>query len=370
MTDRADCIVIGAGAVGLACARALALAGREVIVLEREREIGTHTSSRNSEVIHAGIYYAPGSLKAALCVDGRQRLYAYCRARDIRHERLGKLIVATSTDEMATLRGYHRQAADNGVHDLAWLTVAEVAELEPAVRCVGALLSPSTGIIDSHEYLLGLQADLEAAAGTVICRSPVADIAATSGRFRIQVGGDAACEITADTVVNAAGLWAPTVAATIRGLETTQVPPGHLAKGHYYTLAGHHPFRRLVYPVAGQAGLGIHLTLDTGHQARFGPDVRWVEAVDYGFDGTRRQSFIDAIRRYYPDLDDTQLVEGYTGIRPKLAGPGEPAADFAIRGPADHGIDGLVNLFGIESPGLTASLAIAERVAALLAPGN
>lgn len=369
MTDRTDCIVIGGGVIGLASARALALAGREVIVLEGEPEIGTHTSSRNSEVIHAGIYYPPGSLKAALCVEGKQRLYAYCRDKDIRHERPGKLIVATTPEEMETLRGYHGQAADNGVDDVTWLTAADVAALEPAIRCVGALLSPSTGIVDSHEYLLGLQADLEAAGGTVICRSPVIGIVAASGRFRIQVGGEAACEISAAAVVNAAGLRAPALAAAIRGLDAAQIPAGYLAKGHYYTLAGRHPFHRLVYPVAGNAGLGIHLTLDTGGQARFGPDVQWVDTVDYGFDPTRRQIFIDAIRRYYPDLDETQLVEGYTGIRPKIAGPGEPAADFSICGPTAHGIDGLVNLFGIESPGLTASLAIADRVTAMLVPG-
>jgi L-2-hydroxyglutarate oxidase LhgO len=364
--DRVDCIVIGAGVIGLATARALASQGHEVIVLEAENEIGTHTSSRNSEVIHAGIYYPTGSLKANLCLSGKQMLYAYCRERMISHKQIGKLIVATSADEIETLHQYRTRAIDNGLHDLAWLDVNEVARLEPEVNCVGALLSPSTGIIDTHEFMLSLQGDTEAAGGAIICRSRVSEIMATEDGFILQVAGDEEYTVATRLLVNAAGLWAPTIAASIKALDQNLVPKHYFAKGHYYTLAGKAPFSRLVYPVAGKAGLGIHLTLDLAGQARFGPDVQWVDEINYSFDGARKTEYAAAIKRYYPDIDETRLVEGYTGIRPKLCGPGDQPVDFLIQGPGQHKIRGLVNLYGIESPGLTSSLALADHVAATL----
>jgi L-2-hydroxyglutarate oxidase LhgO len=361
--DKVDGIVIGGGVVGLAIARAMALDGREVIVLEAEAEIGSHTSSRNSEVIHAGIYYPTGSLKAKLCVEGKERLYEYCRTRQIRYRRTGKLIVATTSDEIAALERYRDLAAANGVHDLEWLDAAEVARLEPEVKCAAALRSPSTGIIDSHEFMVGLQGDLEAAGGSVICRSRVSDIAATRDGFMIQIEDHEGYALTAGLLVNAAGLWAPEVARGIRGIDTGAVPKSFFAKGHYYSLTGKAPFSHLIYPVAGQAGLGIHLTLDLAGQGRFGPDVQWIDEIDYRFDKHRKPEFVRAIQRYYPGLDETRLVEGLTGIRPKISGPEDSPADFEIQGPNRHGLRRLVNLFGIESPGLTASLAIADRVA-------
>jgi len=364
--DRVDCIVIGAGVIGLATARAIAAQGREVIVLEAEADIGSHTSSRNSEVIHAGIYYPTGSLKALLCLQGKEMLYAYCREKEINHQRLGKLILATTPDEIDILQQYRARAIDNGLHDLTWVEADEVSRLEPEVECVGALLSPSTGIIDTHELMVCLQGDIEAAGGTVICRSPVSSIEASADGFVIQVDGDEEYTVATRLLVNAAGLWAPTVAASIRNLDQSLVPEAHFAKGHYYTLAGKAPFRRLVYPVAGKAGLGIHLTLDLAGQARFGPDVQWVDTIDYDFDDSRKADYVAAIRRYYPGLDESRLEAGYTGIRPKLCGPGEQPVDFKIQGPDEHGLHDLINLFGIESPGLTSSLAIADRVTAIL----
>lgn len=366
--DRVDCIVVGAGVIGLAAAREMATRGREVVVLEAESAVGTHTSSRNSEVIHAGIYYPAGSLKARLCVRGKNMLYEYCRARDIRHRRIGKLIVATVSGEVGALEKYQAQAVANGVNDLRWLDADEVARLEPEVRCVAGLFSPSTGILDSHEYLLALQADIERAGGSVVCHSPVGAIDASGDGFAVSVGGASEFRVAAATLVNAAGLWATDVARAIRGIDPDTVPEAYFARGHYFSLSGKAPFRHLVYPVAGTAGLGIHLTLDVAGQARFGPDVQWIESIDYSFAGPRTSQFAAAIRRYYPALDERRLTEGYTGIRPKLCGPGSAPADFLIQGPADHGLAGLVQLFGIESPGLTASLAIAERVADQLAP--
>lgn len=360
--DKVDGIVIGGGVVGLAIARAMALDGREVIVLEAETEIGSHTSSRNSEVIHAGIYYPSGSLKAKLCVEGKEMLYEYCRARQIRYRRTGKLIVATSSDEITVLERYRDLASANGVHDLEWLDTVEVARVEPEVECAAALLSPSTGIIDSHEFMISLQGDIESAGGSVICRSRVSRISPSADGFRIQVAGETGYALTAGLLVNAAGLWAPEVARTIRGIDAGAVPEPFFAKGHYFSLAGKAPFNHLIYPVAGQAGLGIHLTLDLAGQGRFGPDVQWVNEIDYRFDKRRKPKFVQAIRRYYPGLDETRLAEGLTGIRPKVAGPADGPADFTIQGASRHGVRGLVNLFGIESPGLTASLAIADQV--------
>ena len=365
--ERIDCAVIGAGVVGLAVARELALAGREVIVLEKADAIGTESSSRNSEVIHAGIYYPAGSLKARLCVTGKHLLYRYCGERGIPHARLGKLLVATTAAEIPTLEGYVRSAAANGVDDLEWLSVEQVAELEPEVRCVAALHSPSTGIVDSHALMQALQGDAENAGATIVFRSPVERGAAGDDGIDLQVGGAEPMAIRCRSVVNCAGLGAPGLAQAIAGLPHARIPRAHFAKGHYFTLAGRSPFRRLIYPMAEAGGLGVHVTLDLAGQARFGPDVAWIDGIDYAFDDRRAGLFYAAIRRYYPGLPDGALQPGYTGVRPKIVGPGEPAADFVIDGPAGHGVAGLVNLFGIESPGLTASLAIAGEVAARLA---
>jgi len=368
--DKVDCIIIGGGVSGLTTARALAMKGHEVVVLEAEAGIGTHTSSRNSEVIHAGIYYPAGSLKADLCLRGKEMLYAYCREKSIGHKRIGKLILATTPDDIVTLRQYQASATENGLHDLTFIDADEVSRMEPELNCIGALLSPSTGIIDSHEFMMNLQGDIEAAGGAVICHSRVTGIEISNQEFIIRVAGDEDYAVTTQSVVNAAGLWAPTVAASINPFARELIPEHFYAKGHYYTLAGKAPFSRLVYPVAGKAGLGIHLTLDLSGQGRFGPDVQWVDGIDYDFDTTRRAAYAEAISRYYPGLDETRLTEGYTGIRPKLCGPGDPPADFLIQGPEQHRIPGLVNLFGIESPGLTASLAMADRVAETLAAGH
>lgn len=354
--ERVDAVVIGAGVVGLASARALALAGLDVVVLERHRQIGTETSSRNSEVIHAGIYYPGGSRKADLCVRGKALLYRYCAEHGVPHRRCGKIIVASSEAQVPVLRDYQAQAERNGVAPLPWLEAGEVAELEPEVQAVAGVLSESTGIIDSHAYMLALQGDLEAAGGMIAFDTAVTGLAPVSGGLRVQT---AELELEARWVVNAAGLEAPGVA----GWLTADAPRAYYARGHYYVYEGRAPFSRLVYPVAEAGGLGVHVTLDLGGQARFGPDVVWVDGVDYTFDDGRRADFESAIRCYFPGLDPDRLHPGYTGIRPKISGPGEPAADFRIDGPAEHGVAGLINLLGIESPGLTASLAIGEVVA-------
>jgi L-2-hydroxyglutarate oxidase LhgO len=359
-------VVVGAGVVGLAVARALALSGREVLVLEAESSFGQGISSRNSEVIHSGIYYAPGSLKARLCVAGREQLYAYCAERGIAHRQLGKLIVATSDADIATLERYRELARANGAGELRWVPPAEVREMEPEVVCVRAIHAPRTGIVDSHALMLALLGDLEARGGQVAYRSPLLSGAAIAGGFELRVGGDEPSTLACAELVNCAGLAAPDVARTIDPLHLQDLPKARYAKGHYYSLTGAAPFRRLVYPVAEAAGLGVHVTLDLGGRAKFGPDVQWVESVDYAFDDTRRARFAAAIRRYWPAVDEARLQPDYTGIRPKISGPGEPAADFRIDGPDAHGIAGLVNLMGIESPGLTAALAIGERVRDML----
>jgi L-2-hydroxyglutarate oxidase LhgO len=361
-----DTLVIGAGVVGLAVARALALSGREVIVLEQAPAIGTHTSSRNSEVIHAGIYYPTGSLKARLCVSGRAALYEYCARRGVPHRRIGKLLVATTEREIATLTGYKTQAEANGVDDLTWIEADQAHTLEPVVRCVRALMSPSTGIIDSHGLMAAFAQDARDHGASVVTGSVVQGGAAGASGIRLRVGGSSPMTVSCRTVVNAAGLEAQAVARSIEGMPPDLVPGCHYAKGHYFVLSGAPPFRRLVYPIAVAGGLGVHVTLDLGGQARFGPDVSWVNGIDYSFDEGRAASFYAAIRQYWPDLPDGALQPGYTGIRPKLGPAGTPAQDFVIQGPADHGVAGLVNLFGIESPGLTASLAIADEVMARL----
>lgn len=362
--EHANCIVIGGGVIGLAVGRRMAMAGIETFVFEREAIVGSHTSSRNSEVVHAGLYYAPGSLKARLCVKGRELLYRYCEQRGVAHRRCGKLIVATRDDERSTLQRYFDTAQRNGVTDLAWLAPRDVLALEPAVRCVAALWSPSTGILSSHELMQSLLGDLEASGGVLACRAEVVGARLGRNGHRVIVQQDGACtEFETPLLVNAAGLQAQATAREFAGLDPDTIPPQHLAKGHYFTLQGRAPFRHLVYPVGSAAGLGIHVTLDLAGNARFGPDVEWVNGIDYAVDASRRDTFAAAIRGYYPELDATRLQPGYTGIRPKLAGPGAPPVDFAIHGPAVHGWPGLVNLYGIESPGLTAALAIADEVA-------
>ncbi len=361
--EKVDCIVVGAGVIGLAVARALARAGREVIVLDAAETIGTETSSRNSEVIHAGIYYSPGSLKARLCVAGKQALYAYCTEHGVPHRNCGKLIVATAPDQIAGLDKLRAQAAANGVTDLRALTADDVRAMEPELRCVAALLSPSTGIIDSHAYMLALRGDAESHGAMLVFKSPVVQGAAGRDGIVLEVGGAEPMTVLARTVVNSAGIHAPRLAARFAGFPAAHVPPCHYAKGNYYSLSGRAPFSRLVYPMPNQAGLGVHITIDMAGQARFGPDVEWIDRIDYSVDPRRADRFYAAIREYWPALADGRLEPGYSGIRPKIVGPGEPAADFVIQGPADHGVPGLVNLFGIESPGLTASLAIGDEVA-------
>ncbi|MGO4390570.1 NAD(P)/FAD-dependent oxidoreductase [Variovorax sp. M-6] len=363
--DEFDCAVIGAGVVGLAVARALALQGREVIVLESEGAIGTGTSSRNSEVIHAGIYYPQGSLKAQLCVDGKQRLYAYAGERGLPHRRCGKLIVATSEAQVGQLEAIAAKARANGVDDLVLLTREQARAMEPQLECLAALHSPSTGIVDSHALMLSLQGDLEHAGGLVALKSEV--VGAECGGSGIVLKSRDGTALRCNTVVNAAGLSAPLLARRFEGLPAASVPTAHFAKGSYFTLAGRAPFHRLIYPVPEAAGLGVHLTLDLGGQAKFGPDVQWVASPDdLVVDAARGEGFYAEVRKYWPALPDAALVPGYAGIRPKISGPGEAAADFMIQGPEAHGVRGLVNLFGIESPGLTSSLAIAHHVSALL----
>jgi L-2-hydroxyglutarate oxidase LhgO len=364
--DRLDVAVVGAGVVGLAVARALALAGREVVVLETERAIGTHTSARNSEVIHAGIYYATGSLKARLCVAGKQALYAYCADRDVVHRRLGKLIVATRDDELPVLTRIREQAARNGVDDLVPLTLEEVRALEPNVLCRGGLWSPSTGIVDSHGLMTALRRDAEAHGASLVFASPVESGSVRDDGIVLRTGGQEPVQVVCRAVINAAGLWAPALAHRIAGLPEQHIPLASYAKGHYFVLPGKSPFSHLVYPVPVPGGLGIHVTLDLAGQARFGPDVSWIDGVDYSFDGARAADFYRAIRSYYPALAEGTLAPGYTGIRPKLGPAGAAASDFVVQGPEAHGVPGLVNLFGIESPGLTASLALADLVAGLL----
>lgn len=360
-----EVMVIGAGVVGLAVARAFSLAGREVVVVETERTVGAHTSSRNSEVVHAGFYYQPGSLKADLCVAGRRALYAYAEAKGIAHRRLGKLVVATDGDEVAALDGYRERGAANGVEGLELIGAAQARKLEPEVRCSAALWSPATGIVDAHGLMAALRDDAERAGAMVVLRAPVLGGTASGSGIELSIGGASPSEVRCSALINAAGLWAPDVARSLVGLAPAAIPVPYYARGHYFLLAGPSPFRHLVYPVAVAGGLGVHLTLDLAGQARFGPDLEWIEGVDYRFDEGRRPAFEAAIRRYWPALPDGALRPGYTGVRPKISRA--QVQDFVIQGPAEHGVPGLVNLFGIESPGLTAALAIADRVASLLA---
>ena len=371
--DKVDCLVIGAGVVGLAVARALARAGREVVIVEAAQAIGTGTSSRNSEVIHAGIYYPQGSRKAALCVAGNRALYAYCAERGVAHRRCGKLIVATAEAQVAELQAIEARAIANGVTDLRWLNAAEAQAMEPAVRCVRALFSPSTGIVDSHGLMLALLGEAEQHGAMLALNSPVLSGRVTSEGIVIRTetrsdtdgDKDGGMELLASHVINSAGLQAQAVAASIEGFPAAQVPPCFYAKGNYYSLAGRSPFSHLVYPVPEPGGLGVHVTLDLAGQARFGPDVEWVNEIDYRVDPARAQRFYAAVRAYWPELPDDALLPAYSGIRPKLgpAGSPESSADFRIEDASVHGVPGLVQLFGIESPGLTSALVIGETVA-------
>ncbi len=370
--DRVDALVIGAGVVGLAVGRALAQAGHEIIVLEAQPAIGQGVSARNSEVIHAGLYYAPGSLKARLCVRGKALLYALCASHGVEHRNCGKLVVANSDEEAASLKKLQARAADNGV-PVDWLDAAQTRALEPALRCTAALLSPTTGIVDSHGLMLALQGDLERAGGMVALASPVdSAVLGRAGEPHVVRLADGT-EIAARIVVNAASLHAPDLARRFQGLDPRHVPAARYAKGSYYSLAGKAPFSRLVYPAPADAWLGVHLTLDLGGQARFGPDLEWLdvarpEAIDYAVDPRRADGFYAEVRRYWPDLPDGALAPAYSGVRPKIHGPGEPAPDFRIDTQALHGVPGLVNLLGIESPGLTSALGIAEYVVSRAAP--
>ena len=363
--EKVECVVIGAGVIGLAIARRLAQAGREVVVLEAAEGIGTITSSRNSEVIHAGIYYKAGSLMARMCVGGKRALYDYCRDHGIPHRNCGKLIVATTPQETAKLQSIRAHAEANGVSDLQTLAGDAARVLEPALNCDAALLSPSTGIIDSHAYMLALRGDAEDAGAAFAFHTPLLVAKAHDGRIQLDAGGDAPMSLECRLLVNAAGLNAAAVARSIDGMPIDLIPPAYLAKGNYFSCSARAPFSRLIYPVPVPGGLGVHLTLDMAGQARFGPDVEWVDHVDYAVDPARAERFYPAIRRYWPTLPDGALMPSYSGMRPKIVPPAVAVQDFLIQGPRDHGIDGLINLFGIESPGLTSSLAIADYVGEL-----
>lgn len=366
MSEAVECVVVGGGIIGLAVARALARAGREVLLLEKERWIGQDTSSRNSEVIHAGLYYPQGSLKARFCVAGRKALYDFCAAHNVPHRRLGKLVVACNENEVETLRRVMAHAEANGVEDLRWLDGKEARALEPELSCVAAFHSPSTGIVDSHELMLAYQTDAELAGAAVVLRAPVLEGRVIGKGFALEIGGAERMTLEAKILVNSAGLYAPSLARRIAGIPSETIPRDYYCRGVYFTLAGRAPFKRLVYPVPEAAGLGVHLTLDMSGAARFGPDTEWIDGIDYTVEPRRGDRFYAAIRAYWPNLPDGSLQPGYAGIRPKINAPEERAADFMVAGPETHGVPGLVNLFGIESPGITASLAIADHVAALI----
>jgi L-2-hydroxyglutarate oxidase LhgO len=368
MSADVETIVVGAGVVGLAVARSLALAGHEVMVLEQHELIGSETSSRNSEVIHTGIYYPPGSLRATLCVRGKELLYAFCAENKVPHERCGKLLVATSESQLPKLAAIRETAARNGVTDLEPLGGNAARALEPEVACVAALLSPSTGVIDSHGFMLALEGHIEAGGGSVVLRCPVERVERdAAGPFRLTTGGDNPGAITCRNLVISAGVHASKLARTLGFGESYRPPETYYAKGQYYALSGRSPFKRHIYPMPDGAWLGLHATVDIGGRCKFGPDIAWIPDIDYGFEPEKLAAFLDFIRSYYPGLDTERLHPDYTGIRPKLYREGEPVPDFAIHGPREHRQPGLVALYGIESPGLTASLAIGEHVVALLA---
>ena len=357
-----DAVVIGAGVVGLAVARELQLQGREVILLDAETSYGTHTSSRNSEVIHAGIYYPQGSLKAFHCVRGKELLYRYAASRSIGHKRLGKMIVATSEDELSRLDDYVIAAQGNGVDDLRLLSRTEITRMEPDISVTGAVYSPSTGIIDSHAFMLSLLGDFENTGGSFIPCAPVISGASETDGVNLRLGDADQTLVRAKVVINSAGLKACEVALSIDGIRRDLIPKAHYAIGHYFTMGGRNPFSHLIYPVAGSGYLGVHVTLDMANQVRFGPDIQWLDAIDYSFDESRKDEFVSAVARYYPAVRNRDVMPAYTGIRPKISGPKEPSADFVIQQADVHGVSGLVNLLGIESPGLTSALSLAKTV--------
>lgn len=370
--EHVDCVVVGAGVVGLAAARALALQGREVVILEAASTFGTGVSARNSEVIHAGLYYPPGSLKARLCVAGRARLYAYCEARAVAHRRCGKLVVATQPEQIETLTKLLDTGTRNGVDGLRLLTREQARAMEPALECAAALWCPVTGIVDSHGLMQALLADAEHAGAVCAFNSPVIGLTRLDDGWRVETGGAAPYAVQARTVVNAAGLGAIGLAQRTRGMPAALIPDAHFAKGNYFALAGRAPFSHLIYPVPEPGGLGVHLTLDLGGQAKFGPDVQWLApaadgSFDYRVDAARTAGFAAQVRKYWPDLPQDALQPAYAGVRPKVHGPESAAADFIVAGPRSHGVPGLVQLFGIESPGLTACLALADEVVVALA---
>jgi L-2-hydroxyglutarate oxidase LhgO len=365
--EQVDCVVVGAGVVGIAVARSLAQAGREVIVLDAAEGIGTETSSRNSEVIHAGIYYPKDSLMARFCVQGRRMLYEFCAGHGVPFQNCGKLIVATSAEENERLAGIKARAEANGVEGMRLLSAAEARAMEPNLHCTAALLSATTGVVDSHAYMLALQGEAEEAGATFVFHSPVTGGRVTADGVELSVGGAEPMRLRCATLINSAGLHAPALARSIAGIPSQLIPCEYYAKGNYFTLLGRSPFSRLIYPVPVPGGLGVHLTIDLGGQARFGPDVEWVDRLDYAVDPRRADSFYDAVRRYWPALKDGALQPGYSGIRPKIVPKGAPGQDFVVQGSAVHGIPGLVNLFGIESPGLTAAIALAAHVRETLA---
>ncbi len=366
--EQSDVVVIGAGVIGLAIARALARKGRHVLMLESHPGIGMETSSRNSEVIHAGLHYAPGSLKARTCLQGKESLYAYCQAKGVPHRRIGKLIVAVGEEQLEVLEQIRANAEACGVTDLECLDSHRLELLEPEVRAAAALWSPSTGIIDSHALMLALQGDLEAAGGQVVCHTRVTSGRVSSKGLELQFAGNEPLSLSARTVINSAGLYAAEVARSLSGLPAGSIPAVHLVRGHYFTYSGNSPFQHLIYPLPEAGGLGIHGTLDLAGQLRFGPDTQPTEHIDYDFDENRLARFSGAIRKWFPELQEARLQPGYVGIRPRLALPGDGFRDFVVSGPADHGIPGLINLYGIESPGLTACLALADFVTAMVMP--
>ena len=359
-------LVIGAGVVGLAIARAGALAGHEVIVAEATQGIGNGVSSRNSEVIHGGMYYPTDSLRAFHCIRGRRMLYAFCDSHGVPHRQCGKLIVATSEAELAKIEHIHGQGLVNGVEDLVLIGGNAVKAMEPELACVGALHSPQTGIIDSHAYMLALQGELEAQGGAIAFGTRIERLAPADGGWDVHFSGAESGVLTVDVVVNSAGLGAQTIAHATEGYPSARIPRLVMARGNYFGYTRRPVFTRLIYPAPVDGGLGIHVTLDLAGRMRFGPDVEWIEHEDYAVNASRADAFYARIRTYWPGLPDDTLVPDYAGIRPKLTGPGEAAADFLIEMPAQHGLPGLINLFGIESPGLTSSLSIAEAVSAAL----
>jgi L-2-hydroxyglutarate oxidase LhgO len=359
-------LVVGAGVVGLAVARAAAAAGHEVVVAEATRGIGNGVSSRNSEVIHAGMYYPTGSLRALHCPRGRRMLYDYCASHGVPHRKCGKLIVATTVEEIPRIEAILRQGIENGVEGFALIEAAAAKKMEPALACVAALHSPETGIVDSHGFMRAMQGDLEDRGGMIAFDTRIDRLIHTQAGWVLRYSGSAVGELAVDAVVNCAGLGAQTLARATEGYPPGRVPKLVLAKGSYFGFAGRPVFSRLIYPVPIVGGLGVHVTLDLAGRMRFGPDVEWIEEENYDVDPARAQSFYASIRRYWPHLPDGALVPDYSGIRPKLTGPGEPAADFLIEGPAQHGLPRLVHMFGIESPGLTSALSLAELVVAEL----